>query len=154
MLQILGRYVGLDLFSNRDHAGHGDELFLMFTSSVIPMDGVFSDEDKIASEKLWTLWTDFVKTKNPTPESKLSELEVQWLPVTKTALAQGASWPRLDINAKSLEMKPVDQSVLKFWTTQIWNVASPMLNAWQDPDRKNHKPYLPQRSSKSSKDEL
>ena len=49
---------------------HGDELLLLFKLKYLksPMgDGPITERDKIVSEKMLSLWTDFAKTGNPTP---------------------------------------------------------------------------------------
>jgi hypothetical protein len=63
MFQYLIRYIGIDLFpTSGKYTGHADELFLLFTSSLLPFDGVYTDADKIVAHHLLTLWTNFVKT--------------------------------------------------------------------------------------------
>ena len=45
-----------------------DELFMMFKAHGLPLETVFTEEDKATSKNILTLWTDFAKTGNPTPD--------------------------------------------------------------------------------------
>lgn len=72
--QIIGQYVGLDLFRSTGGVGHFDEMFLLFKQHLIPADGVYSEIDRLTSKNLLRLWTDFAKTGNPTPDPS----DVQW----------------------------------------------------------------------------
>jgi carboxylesterase type B len=64
---MLARALGSDLFVDGHHTCHADELFLLFKSDKIPIDGVYTEADKQASQTLLKIWTDFVKTANPSP---------------------------------------------------------------------------------------
>ena len=66
--QYLGQFVGLNFFPAQLGTGHGDELFMMFKTHGIPLEGVFTSADKATSKNLLKLWTDFAKTGNPTPD--------------------------------------------------------------------------------------
>lgn len=52
---------------------HADELFMMFKTHKIPVDGVFTDDDKATSNNILKLWTDFAKTGNPTPDPESTQ---------------------------------------------------------------------------------
>jgi hypothetical protein len=54
---------------------HFDEIFLQFKQHLIPVDGVYTQDDKLTSQNLLRLWTDFAKTGNPTPDPSAT----QWL---------------------------------------------------------------------------
>ena len=47
---------------------HMDELFMMFKAHGLPLETVFTEEDKVTSKNILTLWTNFAKTGNPTPD--------------------------------------------------------------------------------------
>ena len=47
---------------------HTDDLFIMFKAHSTPFETVFTEEDKATSKNVLTLWTDFAKTGNPTPD--------------------------------------------------------------------------------------
>jgi carboxylesterase type B len=64
----VGQYVGLNLFPPTEGVCHFDEMFLLFKQHLIPVDGVFTDDDKSTSRNLLKIWTDFAKTGNPTPD--------------------------------------------------------------------------------------
>ena len=66
--QYLGQFVGLNFFPAQLGTGHGDELFMLFKTHGIPLEGVFTSADKATSKNLLKLWTDFAKTGNPTPD--------------------------------------------------------------------------------------
>ena len=42
--QILGQYVGLNLFKPTTGVCHFDEIFLMFKQHMLPLEGVFSEQ--------------------------------------------------------------------------------------------------------------
>lgn len=111
------------------------------------MDGAYTDEDKVVSAKLLTLWTDFVKNgQSPTPASKPQELEVQWLPVT--------SEMRLEIGTKELKMVPRDLDLASFWAQNVWPYVPPLMSQRTSKSWKNTKLYLKPRETVNSKDEL
>ena len=64
-------------------ACHADEILLLFKVHKIPINGVYTEDDEKTSAKLLEMWTDFVKTSNPTPKSKLwtkmSAKDPKWL---------------------------------------------------------------------------
>ena len=73
--QYLGQKIGFNLFTAEHGVSHVDELFMMFKPHKIPIEGVYSDEDKATSENMLKLWTDFAKTGNPTPGPST----IQWM---------------------------------------------------------------------------
>ena len=56
------------MYAPEHGVAHADELFMMFKTHMIPIDGVFTDADKATSKNILKLWTDFAKTGNPTPD--------------------------------------------------------------------------------------
>ena len=72
---------GYDIFRATEGVCHFDELFLMFQNGILPLETAFSEEDEIISDHLWTLWTNFAKTGDPTPGG---------------ATVGGAKWERWD----------------------------------------------------------
>ncbi|XP_022114415.2 juvenile hormone esterase-like [Pieris rapae] len=58
---------------------HGDELAYLFETNTIPP---LSASDIIIMERMTTMWTNFAKYGNPTP-NKSEMLPVQWLPISK-----------------------------------------------------------------------
>lgn len=65
----MGRWFGLDLFGLQTGPNHGDELGLMFHLAALPFDTVYTEGDKNTSLNLLTLWTQFAKNQDPTPDS-------------------------------------------------------------------------------------
>ncbi|CAH2232535.1 jg18145 [Pararge aegeria aegeria] len=65
-----------------DGATHGDELFYLFDGDLFPM--VFGDDDRKMVDQMTTLWTNFAKYGNPTPET--SDLPFRWKPSEKDNL--------------------------------------------------------------------
>jgi carboxylesterase type B len=65
--------IGLNLFSAQYGVSHADELFIMFKSHKIPIDGVYTESDKATSKNVLKLWTDFAKTGNPTPDPETTQ---------------------------------------------------------------------------------
>ena len=47
----MGRFVGLDLFSNKEWSCHADELFLMWKPSFIPFDTVYTGRDSCQAKE-------------------------------------------------------------------------------------------------------
>ena len=75
IFQYLGQFVGLNFFPTELGVGHADELFMLFKSGLIPLEAVFTAEDKATSKNMLKLWTDFAKTGNPTPDPS----STQWI---------------------------------------------------------------------------
>ena len=67
-MQYLGQFVGLNFFPAEIGVTHADEIFMLFKCHIIPMEGVFTAEDKATSNIMLKIWTDFAKTGNPTPD--------------------------------------------------------------------------------------
>jgi len=53
---------------------HVDELYMIFKPNGLPLETVFTAEDKITSQNMLKLWTNFAKTGNPTPDLELGIL--------------------------------------------------------------------------------
>ena len=68
VFQMVGRWIGLDLFHEDVGAAHADEIFLMFNAHEFPWQSVYSEGDKKTSRNLIKLWTNFAKFHNPTPQ--------------------------------------------------------------------------------------
>jgi len=60
-------YLGVDIFSSSMGVAHADELFMMFKTG-IPLQQRKTETDVEVSERLIRLWTDFVKTGNPSQD--------------------------------------------------------------------------------------
>ena len=73
--QYFGQMIGWNIFTAEHGVSHADELFVMFKPHMIPIDGVYTDEDKETSKNILKLWTDFAKTGNPTPDPATT----QWI---------------------------------------------------------------------------
>ena len=70
--QIYGQTIGLNLYTPQHGVAHSDEMFMMFKAHGLPLETVFTEEDKATSKNVLKLWTDFAKTGNPTPDPELS----------------------------------------------------------------------------------
>ena len=64
---MVAQRLGINIFSARIGACHGDELLLLF-SNEIPLEPVENDEDAKAMEHMLKIFTDFAKSGNPTPD--------------------------------------------------------------------------------------
>ena len=49
---------------------------MLFKARGLPLETVYTDEDKVISKNMLKLWTNFAKTGNPTPNPE--ESEVVW----------------------------------------------------------------------------
>ncbi|CAH2106886.1 unnamed protein product [Euphydryas editha] len=63
-------------------ASHGDDLFYLFDGYLLPFK--INKEDSRIIEYMTSMWTNFAKYGNPTPES--SDLPIKWTPSTKDNL--------------------------------------------------------------------
>ena len=77
--------VGLNILKSSEKyhvACHGDEPFLMFKIHELPLEGVWTQNDKVTSKKILALLTNFAKYGDPTsdPDGKLPQIDsgVQW----------------------------------------------------------------------------
>jgi hypothetical protein len=48
---------------------------MLFKANQLPLETVYTEEDKLTSKNMLKLWTDFAKTGNPTPNP---EADVLW----------------------------------------------------------------------------
>ncbi|XP_064071173.1 esterase FE4-like [Vanessa tameamea] len=69
-------------YSAQEGACHGDDLFYLFDGYLIPF-RINNDDSRII-EYMTSMWTNFAKYGNPTPDS--SDLPVKWTPSTKDNL--------------------------------------------------------------------
>ncbi|CAG9560788.1 unnamed protein product [Danaus chrysippus] len=69
-------------YHNETGASHGDDLFYLFRGSLLPP--VYNKEDQKVVNYITTLWTNFAKYGNPTPDPK--ELGVKWEPSIKNSM--------------------------------------------------------------------
>ena len=99
------RFFGSDAFLN-NLSCHADEVSLLFKVHKIPIDGVYNSDDKIVSAKMLEMWTDFVKTSNPTPETNL------WMPMNN-ADKDHPQW--LYFDSKTSEMKTIMTEMAMNW---------------------------------------
>ncbi len=76
MFQGWGQTVGLNLYPPQYGVAHADEMFMLFKARGLPLETVYTDEDKVTSKNMLKLWTNFAKTGNPTPDPE--ESEVVW----------------------------------------------------------------------------
>ncbi len=67
---------GVNIHSPKYGVAHSDELFMLFKAHKIPVETVFTTEDKSTSENMLKLWTDFAKTGNPTPDPQ--HIGIKW----------------------------------------------------------------------------
>ncbi|KAJ8723650.1 hypothetical protein PYW07_007630 [Mythimna separata] len=114
-------------------ASHGDELDYLFDSQLNPSN-VTEDEQlaidaAVIRSRLTTLWTNFVKSGNPTPEPT-ELLPFTWVPITKT------TQPYLDMGSEFTPSSRPDPERMAFWDLfyklygkyQLWApVESPAL---------------------------
>ena len=64
------RFFGFDAFLGNSTC-HADELLLIFNSHELPIDGSYTEDDKKVTKKLLEMWTNFVKSSDPTPITKI-----------------------------------------------------------------------------------
>ncbi len=102
---MLGRYLGLDLFNVNRHANHGDELLLLFQANDIPLETVYTDGDKVVSEEMLAMWTDFAKHGDPTPANG------KWERVSK----DGKDRKHLTISEDAVEMRRDSEDLIDKW---------------------------------------
>ena len=96
---------------------HADELPYLFdlfglNSGTGLYDIWWSDADQLNSDRMLSLWSNFVKELEPTPD--LLELGVTWEPVR----ANNHKYLRIDRNL-TMEMTQEYQDRINFWTTAL-----------------------------------
>ena len=73
--QYIGELFGQSWYRFGPGACHGDELFAMFVATKLPFLAIGTKEDLDNSQIMVTLWTNFVKYHDPTPNK---EFGVRW----------------------------------------------------------------------------
>eukprot|EP00095_Tigriopus_kingsejongensis_P012028 maker-scaffold593_size129216-snap-gene-0.28 protein:Tk12028 transcript:maker-scaffold593_size129216-snap-gene-0.28-mRNA-1 annotation:"acetylcholinesterase " len=73
-------YLDVDIWNQDLGVSHADELFIMFQPHILPMNALFSDTDRLVSQRLTGLFSNFARFKNPTPKDQ--ETFPAWAPVT------------------------------------------------------------------------
>jgi len=139
--RMFGRYVGLDLFANKEWVCHGDELFLMFKPSVIPFDTVYTEGDKKVSAAIIGMWANFAKYGDPTPKIKDPPGD-RWLPILPNVQHQANS-KHLEITADGPTLKTDSEEYKKradFWE-RVYQDHPPLMHFKESPTFKNTKLY-------------
>uniref|UniRef100_A0A2A4JSD8 Carboxylesterase type B domain-containing protein n=1 Tax=Heliothis virescens TaxID=7102 RepID=A0A2A4JSD8_HELVI len=85
---------------------HADELGYLFDMEILR--GDISPEDQLMIDRLTTLWTNFAKYGNPTPETS-DLLPEKWVPITKT------TQPYLSLDADITMAARPFQEAMAFW---------------------------------------
>ncbi|KAJ3652281.1 hypothetical protein Zmor_018259 [Zophobas morio] len=107
-------------YDGAESVGHAEEIPYIFCSSMLGCHiSEFTESDKVTSQRLITLWTNFAKYQNPTPD--VSELfqNITWSQLS----VEGGDFLFLDIN-EQLEIK----NHLKAEVLQKWNNLYESLN--------------------------
>nr|CAD7463024.1 unnamed protein product [Timema tahoe] len=78
---------------NISGSGHGEELFIIFCSSLFPSDSEPNTEDATVRTYIIKFWTNFAKTGNP----NIPEEEVEWPAVTREDLFYLKISPKLGV---------------------------------------------------------
>ncbi|XP_045446541.1 juvenile hormone esterase-like [Melitaea cinxia] len=93
-------------FEAEEGASHGDDMFYMFKSSLT--DDKFKENEKLMEyvNLITTLWTDFAKYGNPTPDNRWN---VKWTPYTKS------NKEYFNIDEKLSMRKSGEQDRMEFW---------------------------------------
>ncbi|XP_041973344.1 acetylcholinesterase-like [Aricia agestis] len=108
MFSYDGRRNRMKRFYNISQAGatHSDELGYIFTMDFIPDEPNSEDQSKI--DQITTLWTNFIKYGNPTPE-RSALLPVSWTPLT------GDTVPCLQIGTNLTPISRPFHQRMTFW---------------------------------------
>ena len=134
VLRIIGRYLGLDLFSNTEWANHGDELFVMWNNG-FPIETAYTDDDKKVGADMIEMWTNFAAHGDPTP----SPLTLEWIPVQ-----DGKDSKHLEITADGPALKSDSNWYKKrreFWD-EVHKEHPPTLQYKKLPTFKDTKMYM------------
>ncbi|KAJ8714215.1 hypothetical protein PYW08_007835 [Mythimna loreyi] len=100
-------YLKISRHLNSTGAIHADELGYLFDSDIFSGDTI-TPEDQLMIDRITTLWTNFAKYGDPTPDTS-ELLPVKWEPITKT------SQPYLSLDSDlTLEARPF-QEKMSFW---------------------------------------
>ncbi|KAJ8707440.1 hypothetical protein PYW08_010692 [Mythimna loreyi] len=91
---------------NTTGATHADDLGYLFDYKIF--EGKTSPEDQLVIDRMTTIWTNFAKFGNPTPE-KTELLPIKWDPITETTR------PYLDINADLILGSRPSHDRMAFW---------------------------------------
>ena len=135
--RIIGRFFGMDFFSNSEWVCHADELFVMWKASIIPFDTVYTEKDKRVSAAMIQMWTNFAKHGDPTPQDEITPGD-KWIPVTG-----GQESKHLDISADGPELKSDSVQYIKrgeFWE-RVYEEHPPLIHYKKSPTFKNTKLY-------------
>ncbi|PZC78409.1 hypothetical protein B5X24_HaOG200116 [Helicoverpa armigera] len=105
-------------------AVHADELGYLF--DMVMLKGDITPEDQLMIDRLTTLWTNFAKYGNPTPETS-DLLPEKWLPITKT------TQPFLDMDAHvTMGARPFREA-MAFWDV-FYKLHRKQHKYYQDPE--------------------
>ncbi|XP_050676037.1 bile salt-activated lipase-like [Leptidea sinapis] len=94
------------IFSNEEGACHGDDLFYMFNSLLLPFR--ITEKDWNVMEQFTNMWTNFAKYGDPTPKN--SHVPIRWEPSSKT---EGLKFLYIDEESKMGPMP--DKKAYDLW---------------------------------------
>ncbi|RZB49900.1 COesterase domain containing protein [Asbolus verrucosus] len=87
-------------YDGADFVGHSEDMFYLFCYSVGCDFSIYPESDQVTSERLVSIWTNFAKYQNPTPEPSELLQNITW-PIVST---EGGDFLYVDIN-ENLEIK-------------------------------------------------
>ncbi|RZC38705.1 COesterase domain containing protein, partial [Asbolus verrucosus] len=81
-------------YDGADFVGHSEDMFYLFCYSVGCDFSIYPESDQVTSERLVSIWTNFAKYQNPTPEPSELLQNITW-PIVST---EGGDFLYVDIN--------------------------------------------------------
>lgn len=147
-VKVVSSYLGYDLVPSNSGVCHADELFMLFEAKVLRTSTTVTEEDKDVSQRLLTMWTQFAKHHNPTPN------EGTWTKLN-------SKLPRfLDIGSNESIMKyPGDYKERMQEWSDIWSKVPPLMShrkskTWNDQGFGYLPKTLPSSFEQKNNDEL
>ncbi|XP_058456716.1 uncharacterized protein LOC131434086 [Malaya genurostris] len=105
-----------------DGASHGDDIFYMFDSPLLPKLSTESSELKVRNNFV-KLWTNFAKYGNPTPvvsRNDVTTFSFQWPPVQRLSVQSGKfQLDCLSIGAEACVIRNPHETRIEFWRNML-----------------------------------
>ena len=128
LLKLSASKLNIDLFPNTQNCStHFDEIFLMFKGRNIPFLQRYTPSDKLISDTLLKLWTNFAKTYPPVISSL--DQKIVWEPFHAH---KNRKHLVISLDALNMQDLSVFDDILDFFQS-VYKVVPPSLHLWRSP---------------------
>lgn len=111
-------YFDIDIWNQGLGVSHADELFIMFQPHILPWNSLFTEDDRLVSKRITSLFYNFARYGNPTPQD--ADTLPQWTPV----FPERQLYYNITSHGLKMEYRQDFKARMDFWETITAEVNS------------------------------